>query len=473
MYCVPRFRRVEAGRFEQWNSGLRTQGCRLLPLIAVIRTNRLSMVCGLLLASVATPAVAQTSVYPASPVITGIQFDFDSTKTLAPGSDNWPVTWADDGHQYTSWGDGGGFGGDNNDGRVSLGFGRVEGAKDNYLGFNVWGGKNPETPALFGGKCKGIISIGGNLYMWRSGGGSNTSSFDFQTLYSSTDHGVTWVVSSVDYDQDDFPGNAGFFSPTFLQFGKDYHGARDGYVYTYAPEIKYTGSWEVQYPGEITLLRVPIASVTDPAAHEYFTGLDLGGQPTWTTDIAQRQPVFEDAINGVMRISVSYNKGLRRYLLTTQQVSRFQASNGHIGIYDAPEPWGPWTTVLFANPWTLGAQTGSKTVFWNFSNKWLSADGKSFVLVYTGPGADNWGTVEGTFEVVACTLPDDDLLLTDDTIDESTTFEACNSITAGPNLAIHDDVAFRTRGQIILRHGFSVASSASFRAEIDPLTGAE
>jgi hypothetical protein len=256
--------------------------------------------------------VALTAVYPASPVITGILFDFDSTKTLAAGSDNWPVTWADDGHQYTSWGDGGGFGGSNSDGRVSLGFGRVEGSKDDYQEFNVWGGKDAETPALFDGKCKGIISIGGTLYMWRTGAGSNTSSFEFQQLYSSTDHAVTWVASSVHYDQDDFPGNAGFFTPTFLQFGKDYDGARDGYVYTYAPEIKDTGSWEVQYPGEITLLRAPIASITDLTAYEYFAGLDLGGQPTWTSDITQRQPVFEDTANGVMRVSVSYNKGLRR-----------------------------------------------------------------------------------------------------------------------------------------------------------------
>jgi hypothetical protein len=158
--------------------------------------------------------------------------------------------------------------------------------------------------------------------------------------------------------------------------------------------------------------------------------------------------------------------------LATQQVSRFQSSNGHIGVYDAPEPWGPWTTVLLANTWTLGLQNGSKTVFWNFSNKWLSTDGKSFVMVYTGPGSDSWGSVEGTFEVVGCTLPDEDLVLTDDTINGPASFEACNSITAGPSFAVLGDVTFRTRGQIILRDGFTVASGATFRAEIDPLTGA-
>src|SRR5262245_60691408 len=64
---------------------------------------------------------AAASPYPPSPVITGVTFRDETARTLAPGSDIWPLTWAADGHQYTLFGDGGGFGGDNRDGRVSLG----------------------------------------------------------------------------------------------------------------------------------------------------------------------------------------------------------------------------------------------------------------------------------------------------------------------------------------------------------------
>ncbi len=64
-------------------------------------------------------ARAQTSPYPASSMIQDIAWDFGNTVRLAPGSDLWPVTWASDGHVYTSWGDGGGFGGTNSDGRVT------------------------------------------------------------------------------------------------------------------------------------------------------------------------------------------------------------------------------------------------------------------------------------------------------------------------------------------------------------------
>ena len=47
--------------------------------------------------------------YPDSPVITDITFNWGTHVRQCPGSDNWPVTWGDDGHQYVSWGDGGGF----------------------------------------------------------------------------------------------------------------------------------------------------------------------------------------------------------------------------------------------------------------------------------------------------------------------------------------------------------------------------
>ena len=354
----------------------------------------------LVIALLGTPfySWAQSAPFPASTVITGVNWDLSSIQSEASGSDNWVITWAEDNHQYTSWGDGGGFGGTNSDGRVSMGVGRVEGSKDSYQGFNVWGGKNPENPATFAGKAYGILSIGGVLYMWRTGDGSEGSAFTLQEVYQSTNHGASWQYAGVRFTQSDFPGSKGFFAPTFLNFGKDYQGARDSYVYSYAPENQ-NDNWNVQKPGKITLMRVLQSQIIQKNAYEYFAGTDGGGVPIWTSTIANRVPVFEDSGNGVMRTSVSYNPGLGRYILMTQQIDRYSSGNGHMGIYDAPEPWGPWTTVLFANHWSLGIQNGNKTVYWNFSNKWLSENGENFVMVYTGPGGDSWGTIEGSFTV--------------------------------------------------------------------------
>jgi hypothetical protein len=334
--------------------------------------------------------------YPQSQVISEIRFDWSTHRRLAPGSDNWPVTWADDNHQYTSWGDGGGFGGSNEDSRVSLGVARVEGDATSYAGFNVWGGKNPQSPATFGGKSYGILCVAGVLYMWVSPG-SGAANYSEARLYKSTDYGASWTAANWTFVKDD-----GVILPTFLQFGQDHREARDDFLYVYAnyftkptvPGVK--DDLRVQKPGEIALMRVPKDRIMDRSAYEFFAGVNSASSPIWTDDIGRRRPVFTDP-NGVgWNTSVSYNPGIGRYLLATEHTETYK---GNLGIFDAPEPWGPWTSVTyitsFGNP-----RIEPTTFFWNFANKWLSADGRSFVLIFTGGGSnDSWNTVRGTLSI--------------------------------------------------------------------------
>jgi len=190
--------------------------------------------------------------------------------------------------------------------------------------------------------------------------------------------------------------------PTFAQFGKDYAGARDDYVYIYAIRLKNAGSLQVQSPGEIDLFRVDKSQILQRNAYEFFSGLDNDGDPTWSSNLSARQPVFQDA-NGVgWNASVSYNTGLGRYLLCTEHTATFQ---GNLGIFDAPEPWGPWTTVGYYSNW----KSFGSTFFWNFSNKWLAADGQDFTLVFTGTNNngnnDSWNTIQGNFSVAIVVNP--------------------------------------------------------------------
>ena len=330
--------------------------------------------------------VFAASPYSDSSVITGISFNWATHQELAPGSDNWPVTWADNGHQYSSWGDGGGFGGTNTDGRVSLGFARIEGAKSSYTGYNVWGGKNPENPAIFDGKCYGIICINGVLYAWR-GPGSGVTSYDEARLYKSINHGASWSATSVEFLQSD-----DIIMPTILNFGQNYAGARDNYVYHYFIDLVGNPSnLGVHVPGKIYLLRVDKTHIEDESYYEFFSG--TAASPSWSGSISSRTPVFEDPAGVGWNLSVSYNAPLGRYILCTEHTQAFQ---GRLGMFDAPEPWGPWTTVLYTDNFHTGA--GDDSFFWNFSNKWLSPDGKDFVLVFTGiNGDDSWNTVEGSF----------------------------------------------------------------------------
>jgi hypothetical protein len=324
-----------------------------------------------------------SSPYPPSPVIESIHWDFDRIIKQAAGSDNWPVTWADDDHQYTSWGDGGGFGGTNVEGRVSLGIARIEGDADRFRGFNLWGGKEPVVQAQFGGKSYGILFVKGVLYMWILPG-SDTENYQEARLAVSRDRGLTWTKANWSFEKSE-----GIVSPTFCQFGRDYDGARDQYVYIYFVRLKDDQGLKVQKPGQIDLARVDKAKILDRSAYEFFVGLTETGQSIWTGDFSRRKPVFEDP-NGVgWSLSVSYNVGLGRYFLMTEHEQSFE---GHLGVFDAPEPWGPWTTVGYYSGW--GGFKG--TFFWNVSNKWLEDGGKLLHVIFTGTGRfDSFNLIRG------------------------------------------------------------------------------
>jgi hypothetical protein len=332
--------------------------------------------------------------YRRSPVIERVTFDFSSHQRFAPGSDNWPTTWANDGNLYAVWGDGGGFDGTNSKGRVSLGVARINGDAMKYSGHNVWGGFGTEHPAQFEGKSYGILCVNGIFYMWVSHQ-PNPHLGECQ-LAVSRDQGATWQMSMWSFHFADQ-----LTVPTFLNFGRNYSHSRDNYVYTYfirpawGPEKSATGNYgfDVHKPGRIYLARVPKDSILDRRHYEFFTGASEG-TPKWSADPSGKQPVFEDA-NGVgWNLSVSFNAGLKRYFLATEHDATHV---GKFGLFDAPEPWGPWTTVLYEDRWGSG-HIEESTFYWNFPTKWLDETGTQFTLVFTGKNSnDSWNTVRGEF----------------------------------------------------------------------------
>ena len=336
-------------------------------------------VLGFSLLTASTAHAQITPPYPASPVIDRIEFEWGSHARYAIGSDNFPVSWAEDGRQYTSWGDGGGFGGTNSRGRVSLGFGYIEGSASEFVGTNVWGGFEPETPATFDGKSFGVLALDDVLYMW-VGPGSGEDSYRWSRLYSSIDGGLTWRDPGWEFVQAE-----GMVFPTFLQYGRNYRGALDNFVYIYAINLKRADTLTIQSPGEIVLMRVPRGELLTRSEYRFFAGLESDGSPIWTSQVADRQPVFEDP-NGVgWGCSASYNLGIGRVLFITEHAQSFR---GMIGLHDAPRPWGPWTTVQYGERFGGGVVPES-TYFWNFSNKWTSPDGRDSVLIFTGTSGND------------------------------------------------------------------------------------
>ena len=127
-----------------------------------------------------------------------------------------------------------------------------------------------------------------------------------------------------------------FGHPAFLNYGKNYEGARDGYVYIYSHD-----SDSAYLPADrMVMARVPSDEITERAEYEFFEGLDSQGNPSWSADLTRRGAVFEHKRN-CYRSSVSYNAALKRYLWCqiipgsdNRSDTRFE---GGFGIYDAPE----------------------------------------------------------------------------------------------------------------------------------------
>ena len=139
-------------------------------------------------------------------------------------------------------------------------------------------------------------------------------------------------------------------------------------------------------------------------AYEFFSGME-GETPIWSQDVKDKKPVFVDK-NGIgSPMGISYNPGLKRYLLSTQHS---KPTAGLIGIFDAPKPWGPWSTVSYATSESWFGHNNSDVVpescfFWCFPTKWISGDGMLATMVFTGGGGgknnDSFNTVRVRFIV--------------------------------------------------------------------------
>jgi hypothetical protein len=299
--------------------------------------------------------------YPESPVIAGVTFASSTTiLRKALGSDNWPMTWCDDDTLFTAYGDGWGF-----EPRIatklSQGFARIVGLPPDFKGINVRSPSGERSgDGRAGPKASGMLLVDGLLYMWVR----NTSN---STIAWSSDRGATW--------QWGFRFTESFGCPAFLNFGKNYAGARDEFVYTYSADGP--SAYEA-YDG-IVLARVAKSKITERDAYEFFKGMDNTGRPLWTTDLKSRKPVFVYA-GHCERIEVVYDRGIKRYLMALG----FNHESGW-GLFDAPEPWGPWTTAFYTERWDIPGTHG-----YRLPTKWISPDGKTLYLVFSGTSAGGY-----------------------------------------------------------------------------------
>jgi len=300
-------------------------------------------------------AIVDRAPYPPSQVVETVEFEpAASIRCEAIDSDNWPITWAADGEQYASYGDGWGFE-PRTERKLSMGFARISGQADDFRGVNI----RSETGERAGDgarglKASGMILVKGRLYMWVRNAGN-------AELWVSHDMAKSWKTC--------FKFQESFGSPSFLNFGRDYSGARDGYVYTYSQQ----GGSAYESDNGLLLVRVPVERVEERSAWEFFSGLDASaGRPVWTADLSHRHDVFRYPWN-CQRVDAVYHPGLKRFLLALGY-----GHTGGWGLYEAPEPWGPWATVFHTANWGLGGTHG-----YRLPAKWIGSDG-AMVLIFSG-----------------------------------------------------------------------------------------
>jgi hypothetical protein len=319
----------------------------------------------------------QRAPYPPSETIVGLSWDDEVLRFGGErAGDNWPITWGDDGLLYTAYGDGNGFG--PRDTNYTLAFATLSGTPPDVRASDLPMSIDPEVGwGKDGIKASGLLMVGGILYLFVRNY-KVAGNWRHSRLAWSGDHGRTWTWA-------DWHFLTTFGCPEFVQFGPNYAGARDDYVYV----VSQDGDSAYDFDPDIVLARVPRDHVAERAAYTFFAGMDERGGPRWDREIARRQPIFTDP-RGTQRIGMTYNRALDRYFLTSaHRVSQDEASapgDGRgaphtpaLGVFDAPEPWGPWTTVYDSDTWADGWMIHHK-----FPTAWMGDDGRTMWLAFSG-----------------------------------------------------------------------------------------
>src|SRR5262249_50102408 len=141
--------------------------------------------------------------------------------------------------------------------KLSLGLARIDGSPEDFRGENVRAlSLRSVGDGAKGRKASGLLSVQGVLYLWLR----NVSN---SQLAWSSDHGATWTCAAWKFTNS-------FGCPTFLEFGRDYAGARDEFVYVYSPDTDSA----YHAPDHVVLARVPQGRLRECESYEFFAGLN-------------------------------------------------------------------------------------------------------------------------------------------------------------------------------------------------------
>jgi len=294
--------------------------------------------------------------------------------------DTFPMTWAADGEIYTSAGDplwGASVWG--------LDVEKISGFPPDYSISKVndmpdyigWGDDGPKPTGMI--SVKGILYLAYQNLLHRKDPvyGMKSQHGGESMITASSDCGKTWLPDITKTPKPMFPGPR-FGGPAFVNFGKDNDGARDEFVYAVSTDQWDNGS-------HLVLGRVPNDRILEAGAWQWVSEIDEHAGPQWTGDLDRAVAVFSDD-RWISLPEMVYLAKVRRYLLLTWRLNGdFSPADGsRLMVYDAPEPWGPFTLVHYEDVW----QTKETNPYCpRIPLKWMEGDGITGWLQFSG----SWG----------------------------------------------------------------------------------
>jgi len=182
-------------------------------------------------------------------------------------------------------------------------------------------------------------------------------------------------------------------SPHFIDFGKNMQYSPDGKAYLIAHGADTSDAkWRFWNDSWITgdqiyLLRVTptIENINDPAKYEFYAGNDTKGNPVWTNDFKKIRPLLEWN-NNMGCVTMTYNAPLKKYLMCITDGGN-TCSKMNTYVLESDKITGKWKMVTYLKDF------GEQAYFVNIPSKFISKDGKTAWMLYSGNFAPDWNGV--------------------------------------------------------------------------------
>jgi len=320
-------------------------------------------------------------------VANGITWSSTVTR-LASGCDAYTPTWTPDDRLYTSWGDCNGLMGALSPKR-SMGLGRISGlpANNNVVVADIDtgpagapdidqanGGLDALGEGMAGKKPSGMLYLNNTLYAFVRN--IQTNGTQSRIRYTPQNYNLPnsiWNWAGWSF--------AEFGYPVFVQYGKGFAGG-GAFVYV----VAHDNSSAYVAADHFILMRVPVASILDQSAWQFFSG--TANAPAWSSfaQRANRTAIFTSK-GRCLRNGMTYNSARGRYYWWQEIPPTFDSPDarffGGFGIYSAPQPWGPWQPVYYTEKWDIGpGERGEFPTKW-MSTASLTASGDMY-LIFSG-----------------------------------------------------------------------------------------